>query len=160
MLTVHPAARGSFPTYSVFAENLEELVEMLVPPCPRFVLRIAADTEGASGAELQDWAKRVLDLGATYVCSWGPGADARETAFDLAAIERETQVSKESVIMTTAHADEPLCEAAWAAVHAALPDAFFEPGTEATILAAVGNPDWHRELVRFLDDGAPIPDAV
>jgi hypothetical protein len=163
MLTAHPATKGTFPVYSVFAENLHALVDALRPPCARFVLLLAADTTRLSATELLDWAGRALDCGATYACSWGSGAERLHHAFDLAAHDRETdqgRADEVSVIMTTDHAEESLIEAAWFAVHAAFPAGIFEAGTEAIILAAVGNKEWYRELTQFLDAGAPIPGAA
>jgi hypothetical protein len=163
MLTTHPAAKGTFPVYSVFAENLYSLVEALHPPCARFVLLVAADTAGIPATDLHDWAGRALECGATYVCCWGPGAERLHEAVDLAANDRETDESRAdgvSVIMTTDHAQESLVEAAWFAVRAAYPVGIFESGTEAIILAAVGNREWYSELIQFLNDGAPTPDAT
>jgi hypothetical protein len=160
MLTDHPAAGGIFHASSVYAENLEALLESLRPRCERFVLFIAADTSSADELVLHEWAMRVLERGATYACCWGPGSGRLETAFDFAAIERETDERAESVIMTTAHEGEPLLDAAWFAVHAAYPSGHFAESTAAVVLATVGNPEWHRELAQFLDDGAPIQHTV
>jgi hypothetical protein len=159
----HPAPSGSFPVYSVFAESLDALAEALRPPCPRFVLLIAADTEDIAPSVLHAWAGRVLSRGAVYACCWGPGAEQLHFAFDMAAMDREpaeAAADGESVIMTTWHTDEPLLEAAWFAVHAAFPVGIYEAGTEAVVLAVVARPDWHAELTGYLDDGAPIRDAV
>ncbi len=159
----HPAPRGSFPVYSVHADNLEALLAALHPPCPRFVLLVAADTAGVAEEWLQAWAARVLDRGAVCVCCWGPGAERLHFAFDMAAIAREGAEAggdDESVIMTTWHTDEPLLEAAWFAVHPAYPSGIYETGTEAVVVATVQRDDWHRELTQYLDDGAPIRDAV
>ena len=159
----HPAPRGSFPVYSVFADSLDALADSLQPPCPRFVLLVAADTECVAASELQAWAGRLLDCGAVYACCWGPGAEQLHLAFDMAAIERETVVAgsdDDSVIMTTFHTREPLLEAAWFAVHAAYPTGIFESGTDAVVVAVVARDDWYQEISQYLDDGAPIRDAV
>src|SRR5690606_33379789 len=94
MLTAHPAVNGTFPAYSVFAENLYSLVEDLHPPCARFVLLVAADTVDISATDLHGRAGRALACGATYVCCWGPGAERLHDAVDLAANDRETDESR------------------------------------------------------------------
>ena len=159
----HPAPRGSFPVYSVFAENLDAMLQALTPPCSRFVLLVAADTESIAPSVLQAWAGRVLNRGAVYVCCWGPGCEQLHFAFDMAIMDCETAEARadgESVIMTTWHTDEPLLEAVWFSVHAAFPTGIYEAGTDAVVVAAVARDDWHQELSRYLDDGAPIRDAV
>ena len=163
MLTHHPAARSTFPAYSTLATSLDALVEELRPPSPRFVFFVAADVSAQSDAALAAWAGRALDRGVAYACCWGPGCGRLETAFDLAAIDRETEVTSNdgvSVVVTTAHERDSLREAAWFALSAAYPAGVFEEGTDAIVLAVVGMPAEHRELVEYLESGAPGIDAV
>jgi hypothetical protein len=159
MLIVHSDLGGTFPAFSVHANTLEELPPSLVAPSPRFVLFLAADAQSVEGPALVDWAAEILNRGATYVCCWGPGCERLEACFDEASGARENWEPSERVIMTTAHADESLIEAAWFALHAALPDDGWAEGTGAVILATVGNAVWSAELSSYLRAGAPLPAA-
>ena len=163
MLRHHPAARSTFPAYSTFATSLDALIDELRPPCPRFVLFVAADVSARSDDALAAWAGSALDRGVAYACCWGPDAGRLETAFDFAAIDRETDATRAddvSVIMTTAHETETLREAAWFALNAAYPAGVFEEGTDAVVLAVVGMDGTLRELIEYLESGAPLTDAV
>jgi hypothetical protein len=163
MLTPHPTLRASFPAYSVLADSLDALLDALTPPCRRFVLLVAADVTEWSNDDLCGWAGEALDRGASCAGCWGPDAARLETAFDRAGCDRETDEIRAdgvSVVMTTSHVNQSLRDAAWFALHAAYPAGVFEVGTGAVVLAVVRNRDWYADLSDYIDDGAPIQDAV
>ena len=62
--------------------------------------------------------------------------------------------------MTTSHVDESLRDTAGFGLNAAYPAGGFADGTGTVVLAVVRNRDWHADLSAYLDDGAPILDAV
>ena len=159
-MNAHAAIRGTFPAFSVFAAGIDDLPGLLTAPTPRFVLLVVADTADLDGTALVEWAGRVLERGATYVCCWGPGCSRLEECFDEAGLLRENFEPSNRVIMTTAHDGEPIEEAAWFALHSAYPDPGWEEGTGAVVLATVGRRDWHEAVTRYADAGAPMPDAA
>ncbi len=160
MLESHTAPRGTFPAFSVHVERLEELPAQLRPSTPRFVLLVAADTRLVDYEALVDWAREVLNRGATYVCCWGPDAERLEASFDWARLQRENFERTGRVIMTTSHDGESLTEAAWFALHVAFPDDGWAEGTGTTILATVANQSWSSEIRSYLNSGAPAPSAA
>lgn len=160
MLEAHPAARGTFPAFTVHVDRLEDLPAQLAPDTPRFVLLVAADTQALDGAALVGWAHEVLECGATYVCCWGPGCARLEDCFDEAALARDNFEAGERVIMTTSHADERLTDAVWFALRSALPHEGWAEGTGTTVFATVGSRVWSDELRSCLTGGAPLPDEA
>ena len=58
-------------------------------------------------------ARRSLEAGAAYVCSWGPGSPAMEESFDYASFLPELGVPFPYTVMTTSHTDKAVEEALW-----------------------------------------------
>jgi hypothetical protein len=85
----------------------------------RYVLLTASEREDAIISVQQ--ARRWLEAGAAYVCSWGPGASATEESFDYASFLPEFGEPLQYTVMTTSHDDETLEQALWFAFWCAGP---------------------------------------
>jgi len=69
--------------FVVRIENLGDLPESLPVGVRAFVLFTAVDATAASEQQLKDFARKWLELGCVWACTWGPDADRVEFAFDL-----------------------------------------------------------------------------
>src|SRR6266540_941439 len=69
--------------FVVRIENLGDLPESLPVGVRAFVLFTAVDATAASEQQLKDFARKGLELGCVWACTWGPDADRVEFAFDL-----------------------------------------------------------------------------
>jgi hypothetical protein len=79
-------------------------------PARPFVVFTAFDAKRLTDIELRTFARRLLDEGCVYACSWGEDAGRVETAFDLVATEADLsgQPYVDDVMMTTSHKGESL----------------------------------------------------
>jgi hypothetical protein len=117
-----------------------------------FVAFTALDVRERTGREIEALARTLLDHGCVYACAWGPDAGRVELAFDLLALEAEEAgrpyiEGADAVVMTTAHEAEPLDEALWFAVFAAMP-----ADLEANVLVAIAEDRWRSEIEARLAD--------
>jgi hypothetical protein len=116
-----PAGRE---TYLAFGPTWVDLPLVCAPILRPFVLLVAGDARAVRDSELQQVAACALQIGAAYICCWGPDASRVEDAFDDAAVLASLATDPESPdgetgIMTTQHESEPLAEAVWFASTAA-----------------------------------------
>src|SRR3954467_9205564 len=79
-------------------------------PTPRFVCLLAWDARAATVEEISAIARRLLDAGAVYICSWGPGCECVHDIIDEEEVGDGSHTTN-SAVMTTWHADEPLADA-------------------------------------------------
>ena len=118
-------------------------------PAGPFVLVTAFDAKRLTDIELHEFARRLLDQGCVYSCSWGEDAGRIETAFDLVATEadlvREPYVN--DVVITTSHEEESLDDALWFAVFTAYP-----PDVEVRTVLAISADKWAHEIESRLAD--------
>lgn len=157
-LQAHHGLRGVYPAFSADVPRLEALASEINLPSARFVLFVAANTSGIDSPKLVTIAETILKRGATYVCCWGPDCERLHDCFDEADVYHALDDDEAPVVMTTWHGDESLEEAAWFALHTASPHPGLEEGTNAVLLATVGNPDWAARLAHFLSTGAAAPE--
>ncbi len=103
---------------------IEGSVATLDPPVvagERYVLVTATASSRACLTVAQ--ARRWIEAGASYVCSWGVDAVDAENTFDHASFLPEVGESLRWTLMTTAHVRETLEETLWFACYcAAAPD--------------------------------------
>ncbi len=85
----------------------------------KYVLFTASEQVDATMSVRQ--ARRWLEAGAAYICSWGPRAPETEESFDYASFMPELGEPFPYTVMTTSHADETLEEALWFAFWNARP---------------------------------------
>jgi hypothetical protein len=144
-LTLTPIGRARETGWTVFvaeAERIEQLPQLLSLPCPRFVL-LLADAQGRSPDAILG---ELLDRGCVYLCAWGAACEQTHDNMDDVVLEREIKGAPEQTIMTTWHDKESLDEAVDFALRHARPDDALVPGCDAVVLAAIGSPEWAREL--------------
>jgi hypothetical protein len=132
--------------FVVRIENLGDLPEGLPVGVRAFVLFTAVDGTAASEQQLKDFARRWLELGCVWACSWGPDAGRMELAFDLVEVDAELAGERLRFdCVTTSHETESLDDALWFAVHAA------ELECDAMVAVAEGN--WAEQIEVRLSDG-------
>lgn len=107
-----------------------------------FVGVIVWDAASESAETIGVLAARILDAGAVYVCAWGSDCERVHNAFDEAAVARGSGNTDAAVIMTTAHADEPLSEALWFALMTAFPDDTYDKSCQAVVAIVIGNDEY------------------
>jgi hypothetical protein len=99
----------------------------------KYVLFTASERSDATMSVQQ--ARRWLDAGAAYVCSWGPGAPETEESFDYASFLPELGDPVPYTVMTTSHSNETLEEALWFAFwNARPPDDQPDPMSSVVVL--------------------------
>jgi hypothetical protein len=77
----------------------------------KYVLVTASERDDAIMSVQQ--ARRWLETGAAYVCSWGPGSRAMEDSFDYASFLPALGVPFSYTVMTTSHTDTAVEKALW-----------------------------------------------
>jgi hypothetical protein len=109
-----------------------------------------------------DFATALIRSGARYVCCWGPDCERLHDCFDEAeGALSGWDASDGSHVMTTWHDDEPLEEALWFALNAAIPTPDETAATTQAVLAvSVANHDWSIAMASYLEAGAPMPDEA
>ena len=116
-----------------------------------FVLFTALDASTVSDEQLLDFARKLLDQGCLYTCSWGQEARRVEDAFDEVAIEADLagRPYTKTVVMTTSHEAESLDDALWFAVFTASP-----ADVDARAVLAVSEEEWATEIESKFADPA------
>lgn len=92
---------------------------MASPIGKRFVLVIGSESRRASISCHR--ARRWIDAGASYVCAWGPSANAIEESFDYASFMPEYGEPLPFTFMTTSHEEGSLEQALWFAFWCSAP---------------------------------------
>ncbi len=134
--------------YLAVADDLCDWPEEIEQPSPGFVVLTALDTGRASAEELGEFAGKLLDQGCCYASAWGDDADRVHHAFDTEFMDREDLGKVPcGFVMTTSHRDEPLDEAMWFALFAALP-----AEGEARSVLVVTNRRWAEAIQTRLSD--------
>ncbi len=83
-------------------ESLESLPLDLRLPTPNFVLFLACDASKTTTDSIYDFARKVVELGMAYVCSWGEDCERIHDIFDEFLVMREIEDGKPLPhIMTT-----------------------------------------------------------
>jgi hypothetical protein len=107
-LLTHPGTGRS--AQIVRAESLEDATP-LNRERQKYVLFTASERNGA--AMPVPLARRWLEGGAAYVCSWGPSSASVEESFDYASFLPELGEPFPYTVMTTSHPDEAVEQALW-----------------------------------------------
>ena len=83
----------------------------------KYVLLVASEekTPNLSVARARKW----IEAGAAFVCTWGPSCQDLEELFDYAAFSPELGEPIPFTVMTTSHQNENLDEALWFAFYTA-----------------------------------------
>jgi hypothetical protein len=129
----------------MFSIHLPSLVSLpkLTLPGKKFACLVACDASSLSHDDLKAFATNMINQGAVYACSWGPGCARLEGAFDEADhIEREDS----PVVITTSHDGETIGEALWFLLSCASPDPEYLEQCTSSIAVVVGNDAWYAQV--------------
>ena len=132
--------------YLLSLNGLEELPDSFVQLSPRFVMLLMGDFSQRP-QDLGSIAKRLVDAGCSYLCTWGPGCELMHDEMDEARLKAPQLVDDhDSVLMTTDHADDSIEDTVEFAVLRTTPAGIYEHGCNSTVLAVVGRDDWLKDV--------------
>jgi hypothetical protein len=141
-------AHDSLDLYLAVVDDIDGWPQTVSLPPPRFVGLTVVDTSSRSLEQVRAFAGKLLDQGCVYGCSWGSDADRMHIAFDLEYMERETrEITPFGFVTTSSHGDEPLDEALWFSIFAAL-----DAESGATSLLVIAEPQWADQVEERLRD--------
>jgi hypothetical protein len=145
------ATRDRRQLYLAQLTRLEDWPTQLEEPARPFVVFTAVDAKPLTDDELLQFARKLLDQGCVYACSWGQEALRVENAFDFASVDAQLAgqpyVAEDDVVMTTSHEDESLDDALWFAVFTA-----YLAHEEVTAVLAISERTWADEIESRLAD--------
>jgi hypothetical protein len=113
--------------------QLEVWPTKVATPDPGFVLFVAADFTDIADAVLKEFALKLLEQGAVYVCAWGRDCRRAHLRFDEADIERNPYLD----VLTVDGEGESLDEALWFALFHAWPSGRYESRCNSLLAIAV-----------------------
>lgn len=113
---------------------------------PRFACLVAWDARGVEATRIAQFARKLLDAGAVYVCTWGPDCERVHDIVDDEEIGPNPPPAVDRVVMTTWHANESLAEALWFVLHNSWPDEAYESGCASTLGVAIASAQWASEI--------------
>jgi hypothetical protein len=133
--------------------SLESLPLNLRLPTPHFVLFLACNASKITTDSIYDFAQKIVEMGAVYVCSWGKDCELTHEIFDEFLELREAEEVKQLPhIMTTWHTNDSLDEALWFALNVAYPDSEFAESCGSTLIVSVANERWNAHLQKRLSN--------
>ena len=127
-----------------------------LPLLNSFVCLLAWNSEDSTVDEIAALATSILAAGCAYICCWGPRCELVHDIFD------EVHVGfgePQPMVISTWHPEEPLAEALWFALFAAMPDERREP-CRAVVGISVANSSWAAEMRDAMRDPAAFSAAV
>jgi hypothetical protein len=124
----------------------QDMPRVISVSTPRFVCLLAWDARAVGVEEISAIARQLLDAGAVYVCVWGPDCERVHDIIDAESVGPNPEVTTDSVVMTTWHADESLADALNFVRVAAVPDDRHAEGCGSTLGIAIGSPQWTAEI--------------
>jgi hypothetical protein len=138
-----PSARNLF---ALSLETPESFPDGLTLSSPRFVCLLAWDSREVDEERIAAFAAKLLDVGAVYVCVWGPNCERLHDVFDKVRDGTNPPQIVDRVVMTTWHSVEPLAEAIWFALRSTNPDEGYAEGCDSILGTTIGNLGWHEEI--------------
>ncbi len=91
-------------------------------------------------------ARRLIDAGAVYFCTWGPDCERIHDLIDEVAVTDTLISDTNATLMTTWHHDESLAEAIWYALYCALPNDLHPDECRSVIALCIGCPHWTAQV--------------
>jgi hypothetical protein len=130
--------------------TIDELSERLPHRRPHFLLFLAWDAPDMPQEKLVELFRPLVDRGLVYFCAWGAKCEAVHDAVDRSDTQKHyetgTELSADSILLTTWHTRDSLAKAIWYFKVCALPAKSFDPANCDRFAVAVGNSDWAAEL--------------
>ncbi|TXT35524.1 MAG: hypothetical protein FD138_1321 [Planctomycetota bacterium] len=110
-----------------------------------FVALIVWDATSVPATSIARLARRLINLGGVYFCTWGGDCERVHDVIDGEWVDGGDP-TKDETLMTTWHDDEPLVNAIWFALFCAWPiDAFFEE-CRSVVAICIGCPQFAAEV--------------
>jgi hypothetical protein len=117
-----------------------------------FTLFIAADFSVYNVGDLNNLAKKMLDAGVVYVCTWGNDCEKMHDIFDEIIVEREIDKGGDGTcILTTWHSKDTLDEALWFALCSAFPDDKYKDMCRSILAMTIGDTTGDLVRTRLMD---------
>lgn len=136
----HTWERDLFVLHVPSVQDLPAQISIAFP----FVCLLAWDAQNASDDELLDVGKKLVAAGCAYACTWGPRCEDVHDAIDLASAMATATEGRDAFLMTTWHADEPLAQAIWYALHCTVAEG--GASCRATLAITIGGQRWAEEI--------------
>ncbi|MEM7353891.1 MAG: hypothetical protein AAF657_24030, partial [Acidobacteriota bacterium] len=115
-------------------------------PSPRYVCLLAWDARDVPADAIACFARKLLDSGAVYVCTWGPDCERVHDIVDEEDVDLDLPEHLDGVVMTTWHSDKPLADAIFFALLCSAPDEVYSAGCDSTIGISIGSAAWAEEI--------------
>jgi hypothetical protein len=147
--------------FSLAIDALDSFPSKLSLPRQHFVLLVACDATLIENSVVAKFAKLIMDLGAVYVCAWGPDCERVHDIFDEVFVDHGIQDTNSwPHVMTTWHENESLDEALWFMLNTAYPDEAVVRTCNACLAVSVANDDWAAQINRRLTNLVELDEAV
>ncbi len=121
-------------------------LEQISSPSEHFACLIAWDAPDVSSEEIEQFARRLVEAGVSYVCCWGNDCERIHDIFDEVDLEPNIGSPEGQTLMTTWHDDEPLSEAICFLLRTAWPDEYAEDTTNSSIAISIGSGIYAEEM--------------
>lgn len=139
--------------FYTFVSKLSDISRDLSLFSKHFILFVACDFSQYTIDELNNFAKKMIDEGAVSICTWGKDCEKMHDIFDETIIyHKEIEKRELPHIVTTWHEKDSLDEALWYALNVAFAVGEYEETCKSTLIAAVGNEDWNKQILKRLSD--------
>jgi hypothetical protein len=119
-------------------------------PSPHYACLVACDAEAVPAARLLRLCRALLNGGAVYVCTWGPGCERLRDLFCGAA--RGLSPERADSLTATWHATESLDAALWYWVNLTSPAERYAESCRSALAVCVGIPAWSKRIRKALAD--------
>jgi hypothetical protein len=146
--------------FALYLETPESFPDAFTLCSPRFVCLLAWDSWDIDVQRIADFAAKLFDAGAVYVCVWGSDCEGVHDVIDRVDVGPNPPQIVDRVIMTTWHSGEPLTEAIWFALRSTNPDEGYAEGCDSTLGISIGNLSWHEEICIAFRDPAGFCSSI
>jgi hypothetical protein len=130
-----------------------DLPQELSLPRGRFVCLVAWDARGVEEEQIATVARRLLDVGAVYVCAWGPDCERVHDIVDRERDRAQTGAGEAPVTITTWHDSESLADVLSFVLTSTVPDDGRAREPASTLGIAIGSAQWASEIRAAFETG-------
>jgi len=138
--------------FSLSLQNFDSLPQKLELPNLHFALFLACDAREIIDEVVEQFARKVIDMGAVYVCTWGFDCERVHDDFDDVELMLEIDENRSLSMMSTWHDGDSLDEALWFALYSARSDDRYADTCRSVLAVSVSNDDWDAQIRRRLSD--------
>lgn len=124
------------------------------------VILIVWDAMAVADQTIGCFARRLIDAGGVYFCTWGPDCERVHDLIDAEWVGNGFTPGTDSTLMTTWHDDDSLADAIWFAIFTAHPiDTYFDE-CRTVIAVCVGCPNWAADVRAAFTDSKRFSDQL